>query len=485
MSVGRNSIANLIGSIVPLLITLATVPVYLRLIGAERYGALAVIWVVFSYFGFFDFGLGQATAQRMAKLKESSVDERSQLFWTAFLLTLVLGVVGGVVLWFFADQLLIHIENPSEAIYREAALAILWLMPSLPVLLTTSVMNGALQGRERFVEINVIAVIGNTLIQILPLIVAYLGFVELEYLVPAALTGRMVAGICLFYKGKTNVPLRMEVSFDKSAVKPLLTYGGWISVIGAVGPLLVVADRIVIGSIAGVKAVSYYTIPYSLTSRAMMLSGSLANSIFPKLAGMSEIEAQKLADRSTAILIALLTPLVIIALPLINPFMTAWVGRELAEKGAYVGEIILVGTWINALVVPHNIYLQADGKKLKKVVLIYLFEIPIYFTLLWFGLKYWGIAGAAVAWTLRMAIDFTLLLSLAGALKRIFLLSIPPAGLIGIAVLLNCSTNASQYGLWMGTIGLAGFAVFINRNELSQILKPIFSGRKYLSGITT
>ncbi len=101
MSVGRNSIANLIGSIVPLLITLATVPVYLRLIGAERYGALAVIWVVFSYFGFFDFGLGQATAQRMAKLKESSIDERSQLFWTSFLLTLVLGIIAGVVLWFF------------------------------------------------------------------------------------------------------------------------------------------------------------------------------------------------------------------------------------------------------------------------------------------------------------------------------------------------------------------------------------------------
>lgn len=481
MSVGRNSIANMIGSIVPLLITLATVPVYLRLIGAERYGALAVIWVVFSYLGFFDFGLGQATAQRMAKLKESSIDERSRLFWTAFLLTLVLGIIAGVVLWFFADRLLVHIASPSEAIYREAALAILWLMPSLPILLTTSVMNGALQGRERFVEMNVIAVIGNTLIQVLPLIVAYLGFVELEYLVPAALTGRMVAGICLFYKGKTSVPLRMKVSFDKSAVKPLLNYGGWISVIGAVGPLLVVIDRIVIGSIAGVRAVSYYTIPYSLTSRAMMLSGSLANSIFPKLAGMSEIEAQKLADRSTAILIAIITPLVIIALPLINPFMTAWVGRELAEKGAYVGEIILVGTWINALVVPHNTYLQADGKKLKKVVLIYLFELPVYFALLWLGLKYWGIIGAAVAWTLRVAIDSVLLLCLAGAFKRILVLCAFPIVLIGMASLLISLADAGQYTLWLGTIALAVFSIFINRDELSKVVGTIFLERKYLT----
>jgi O-antigen/teichoic acid export membrane protein len=481
MSIGRNSIANLVGSIVPLLITLATVPVYLKLIGAERYGALAVIWVVFSYFGFFDFGLGQAAAQRMAKLKESSVDERSQLFWTAFLLTLVLGIIAGAVLWFFADRLLIHIENPGEAIYREAALAILWLMPSLPVLLTTSVMNGTLQGRERFVEINVIAVIGNTLIQILPLIAAYLGFVELEYLIPAALTGRMVAGIFLFYQVRRNVPLRMKFSFDKSAVKPLLTYGGWISVIGAVGPLLVVADRIVIGSIAGVKAVSFYTIPYSLTSRAMMLSGSLANSIFPKLAGMSEIEAQKLADRSTAILIAILTPLVIIALPLINPFMTLWVGRELAEKGAYVGEIILVGTWINALVIPHNTRLQADGRKLKKVVLIYLFELPVYFALLWLGLKYWGITGAAAAWTLRVAVDSVLLLCLAGAFKRILVLCAFPLVLMGSAALLNLLGEAGHYGIWLGTIGLAGFSLYINRIELSKMVRPIFLRKEYLT----
>lgn len=481
MSIGRNSIANLLGSVVPLLVTLATVPVYLGLIGAERYGALAVIWVVFSYFGFFDFGLGQATAQGMAKLNESSDEERSRLFWTAFLLTLALGVVGGIALWFFADRLLIRIENPGAAIYREAAVAILWLMPSLPILLTTSVMNGALQGRERFVEINVIAVVGNTLIQILPLIVASLGFVELQYLVPAALTGRMVAGICLFYKGRASIPLKMEISYDKSAVKPLLTYGGWISVIGAVGPLLVVADRIVIGSIAGVRAVSHYTIPYSLTSRAMMLSGSLANSIFPKLAGMSALEAERLADRSTAVLIHVLTPVVIVALPLINPFMTVWVGRELAEKAGYVGEIILLGTWINALVIPHNTRLQADGKKLKKVVLIYLFEIPVYFASLWVGLNYWGVNGAAAAWTLRVAIDSVLLLCLAGALKRTLAMCAVPAVLIALASLLGFAADAGRYELWLGTIALAAFSVCMNGGELARAAGTVFLKRKYLT----
>ncbi len=478
MSIGKNSIANLLGSIVPLLVTLATVPVYLRLIGNERYGILAVIWVIFSYFGFFDFGLGRATAQRMAKLDQSSIDERSKLFWTSFLLTLFFGIIGGLILWAIAGQLLSHIGNTDDEIYKEAISAILWLMPSLPILLTTSVMNGALQGRDRFVEINSIGVIGNTLIQALPLLAAYLGFIELEYLVPAALAGRLIAGICLFYKCRMHVPLSLKVTFDKSVAVPMLTYGGWISVIGIIGPLLVVADRLVIASIGGASAVSYYTIPYSLTSRILLLSNSVGNSIFPKLANMAEKQAQVLADRSTAILITIMTPIVITALPLIDPFLKVWLGGELADKAAGVGEIILVGAWINTLVIPHNTYLQADGKKLKKVVLIYFFEIPVYFMLLWIGLMYWGVIGAAIAWTLRVSIDSALLLILSGAFKRVLSISLLPGILIGFAVSLRFFADANQHWHWMGTIILLFFSFFIKWNELSNLSsKFIFSGR--------
>ncbi len=100
--ISKNTAINMVGAILPMLLTLFTIPPYLRLVGDIRFGVLAMVWLLLSYFAIFDMGLGRATSRSIAQLKTADDHERASVFWTALLINSTFGVVGGFVLWAIA-----------------------------------------------------------------------------------------------------------------------------------------------------------------------------------------------------------------------------------------------------------------------------------------------------------------------------------------------------------------------------------------------
>ncbi len=465
MSLGKHTAINLVGNVLPMAIALITVPLYLRYIGAERYGALAVIWALLGYFGFFDFGFGRAVSQRMARLSDAEDSERSNLLWTAITSTFLLGILGSLVLWAFADYILTNLIDMSGPSHNEAKNAVLWLLLALPVVLPASVLQGALQARLRFFELNAIQVLGSTLSQLLPLAVAASGHVELQALVPAALAARLLTIGLLLTQCRRHVPLIGRPLIVRAHLKPMMQYGGWISVITLLGPLLVTIDRLVIAALSGVKAVAHYTVPYDLVSRTMVISGSLSSAIFPRLASASTDQAKDMALHATSVLVAIMTPVVIVGLFVVHPFLTLWVGEAFSLSSSGVAELILLGVWINALVIPHNARLLAADNP-KTVVIIYLIQIPIYFLILWLGITYWNIVGAAAAWSSRVLLDTTMLLHVAGALKHTLRVMIPSLILVVTAMLVAIDTEVLSSMRWVICVSLLGLSLLRDKKYL-------------------
>jgi O-antigen/teichoic acid export membrane protein len=407
-SVGRNAGYNLAGSLIPLLLALVTVPLYLELVGADRYGVLAIAWLLLGYFGLFDLGLGRATSYRIAALRDAPAEDRATTFWTAIAVNVGLGLVGGLVLWAAAGWFFAGAFKVDPAIRPEILAGVPFLAMTVPVATMTGVLTGALQGREQFLRTNTISVASTILFQLLPLAVAWLFGPDLPMLLLAALSARLVAIIALWVFAHADLARGHAVRVEKSRLKELLAFGGWVSITSLFGPLLVVADRFLIGAVLGAVAVALYSIPFQLAQRIAIVPSAITNALFPRLSAAPEAEQQRLSGLAFRAISALLTTPVLAAVLLIGPFLELWVGERLGSQAAPIGRLLLVGFWANAFALLPFTRLQAKGRP-DLVTKILIVQVPPYLVGLYLMMEAYGLLGCAIMFLIRCTVDFFLL----------------------------------------------------------------------------
>ncbi len=456
MSIRRHTAYNLLGQLAPLAAALATIPVFLRLIGEQRYGALAIIWLMVGYFGLFDLGLGRAAAQRLSKMTVDQPAERSKVFWTAVHTSVAIGLAGGLFAWlvahlFFSRQLSI------DAVLRlELIAALPWIALIVPIAALSGVLMGSLQAQQRFLALNVISSFGHVALQLAPLAAAIWISPSLAVLVPATVLARAAALLVLFGCCGQRLSSSGVTTWDRGTARQLLGYGGWITVSAVVGPLMVVLDRLIIGAVFGPKAVTHYAIPFQLAERATILSAALNQALFPRLAAAaSQSDRQALAADGFRALAVVMSPLIATCMLLIGPFLNAWISAEMATASTRIGQILFFGFWINSLALVPYTQLQAAGRP-DVVARCHLAELLPYLALLYVALKSWGLVGAAAVFALRAAVDLLLLAHCAGVLGQYLRMLVVPT-----ALLLLVFAAASPGWLTLAWQGLTGSTLLL------------------------
>lgn len=168
-----------------------------------------------------------------------------------------------------------------------------------------------------------------------------------------------------------------------------------------------------IGSALNVEAVAFYSVPFNLVSRISMLPGAISGSLFPRLSRGSQTDTLQLAGDSILVLAAVMTPLVVVGNLAMPIFMKLWVGVTFAEHSSRVAEILLLGVWINGLAYIPSGQLQAMSRP-DLTAKFHAAEFLPFLCILWLGLHYYGLSGAAWAWTFRVTLDSVLLFVMAG-----------------------------------------------------------------------
>jgi O-antigen/teichoic acid export membrane protein len=457
----RNWAFNLAGQVLPLIVALVAMPFLVRGLGPERFGVLSIVWAVLGSFTLLDLGLGRSTTKFVAEcLGRGDVHKFPSLFWTSLWSQLLIGILGALLMAVVAPYLVEHYLRLTGTTGAETKTSFLVLAASFPVVLGGNSIRGVLEAAQRFDIVNYVRIPTSMCMFLLPAIALPLGL-RLSAIVLLLALSRLTAALAYLAVCYRLFPsVRLNYSLDHGLLRPLLAYGGWVSISNFVAPLLAYADRFVIGAVLGMSYVSYYTAPNEAITKASVLPGTLLTTLFPALATLDASGArgrvQDLCVRAIKSLLLLMTPALLIVFLFARQLLQLWLGADFAAHSARVLQIFCIGILVNSLAFVPFFLLQGLGRP-DVTAKIHLFELPLYALALAILLPRFGLTGAALAWSFRLFLDACLLFGAASWLK-----------LLSIHTILDSSVRKAF--LLLCGLGVAFIFPFLGGGRLSTQL---------------
>ena len=473
--VARNSALYFSSLAVPALAAIFLVPVTVRALGPARFGLLALAWAVAEGSGIFDFGLGRATVRFVADGTARGAARVREIVLASLFSQTAAGILAGLLLYAFAPVLVGRVFKISPANVPEAIAMFRVLAFHLPVILSIASLRAALEGAQRFDISTALRLPGSLASVVVPALAARAGY-------SLAVILWMLLGVRVFLFLLTATVVRRSLFSHGwtlpagfGALREMLGYSGWVAISTALGPILASFDRFVLGSIVGVVGLGLYTGAAEAANRFLLIPVTAFSTMLPAVAAAEARDGRERAiyviHAARRQLVALMLPLCLTLFVFAPTLLRIWLGPAYGNASGPALRILSVGVFLTGLAVLPLALLYGSGRPdlPAKINLLQVFvHVPLTIALV----RMWGIAGAALAVTIRSAEDFVLyewasrrslgLLSADGVERArqalLFWSGLGLSAALGLAV---WSMDASlPFALGIATAGLTAYAWF-------------------------
>jgi O-antigen/teichoic acid export membrane protein len=395
----RNSIWNLSGSAIPMVVALATVPLLIGALGVEGFGIVTMVGSVIGYFGVLDINLSAGSIKYLAEHHAANDRRRfAETFWFGIMFYGLLGLTGAAAIFFGAELLIARFFEVSPALYDATVLA--FQIAALGFALTQAqnyllVVPQALQRYDRSAQSE-----------------AFFGILVNLASVAAALAGTGIVGVIVARVAVSALnilylawvihgfDLGLAPCWPRKDVRAALTaFSAYAYLSKIASTLRQHADKLIVGAIGGPVALTFYTVPVTLASRILGLTYRMSSVIYPRasaLAGSGRIQELRpvylnVMRYVTYINLAALGVIVLAG----DEFLRRWVGAEFVQQGYPVLVLMTLALLIDSLTNIPSLVNDALGHPSitgKFALANGVFGIA----LVYLGTQYGGIVGAAI-----------------------------------------------------------------------------------------
>lgn len=404
----KGSFWVLMGQVLPLMATFVATPFVIRQLGSESYGVLILAGLISSYFLFADFGMGLTSTKFGSEAyAENNFEKEGAIVRVAFVIAFLSSLVIILPLFFFSGWVVGDIMKVPPHLQDVASIALKIASISFLLSLLSSVVNTPQLSRLRM-DLNVLINAGTKILMtLITPVILYLGGGVIE----ATIVGFVAAAVCLsahiFVSGRL-LPSFLKLSIDKSLIEPLLKFGGSVVLFGIGLTVINYMERFILARVVSVKSLAYYSVASTFAFMATSFSLAMVQTLLPafsQLVGGKKVkELNLLFSRTIRVSFIGLVPIILILLIIARHFFTLWAGEEFGQASIYPFYILLIGIIFGVVAYIPNCILMAAGKT-KLFARLYIFEIIPYALLGYVLIHFFGIVGAAIAYSTREIVN--------------------------------------------------------------------------------
>lgn len=409
LRLARNALANLLAAAIPALVMLGTVPLVVGALGQAGYGVYSLVTAIVGYFAVIDINVTAGSVKYIAQHRAVDDDDKvAETVSFGLASYAAIGILGALGILACARLLVDEVFAVPAPLRDEALAALQMAAPGFLLGQMQAYLNSVPQALMRY-DIS--------------------GRVEIVFgvLVPLATVGVLLAGGGLF----EVIALRVVASSvhclilgrairrllpalcwrwpGPRARAALLGFSGWSFLSRFATLSYAHADKLMIGALAGVSALAYFTVAATLANRVLGLGFRLSGVLFPAASALAATGQLRRLDgayvKATRYIVFVNAAILALLAVFAQPILAGWMNPDFARHGALILAVMALAQFVDSLSSLPS--LVNDGMGHPRVSgLFALARALAGLVFLYVGVAGWGGAGAAWA-HLAAALVFT------------------------------------------------------------------------------
>lgn len=348
MSLRTNVVSGFFSQIFVSVVGLATLPILLRVLGAEGYGLVGFFATLQAAFTLLDLGFTTTVSRETARFigGATTVDHFNALRFALTLFFLAVAAMAVVPLWLTAPALAQRWLEPEALSSAEVTAALRLMLISVALRWVSGLYRGIVTGAERIVWLSVFNAATTFLrfVAVFPVFWIFGATVDVFFTHQLAVS--VLEFVVVYVKSRTAVPIasgarKLSMAEALGAVRSVWGFTSTIAVTSISWVLVTQADKFVLAGVLPLSDLGYFSLAVALSSGIMVLAGSVGTAIMPRMARLeAEGDHAALCDvyrRATRSVALFVIPAGIVLALFAREVLWSWSGdRVVVDKSHFV-----------------------------------------------------------------------------------------------------------------------------------------------------